>query len=271
MSRQGFAAAMLIALAVWSGGVRADDRDPFEGFNRGVYKFNDTADRYLLKPVAQGYVAAVPLPARTAFSNFLGNFEDIPIALNNLLQGKLGAAASDIGRVLFNSTLGVLGFVDVASDIGLEKHNEDFGQTLGYWGMKPGPYLVLPLLGPSTLRDTSALPVDYLSSVRKYAFESIPVRNSVTGLDLVNTRANLLGADQTLEEAALDKYSFLRNFYLQRRQSLIYDGVAPREDLDEEGGDSSTGTSVDETSSKEASEQEAVPVVPVEQKKEGLQ
>jgi len=271
VSRQGFAASVLIALAVLSGGVRADDRDPFEGFNRGVYKFNDAADRYLLKPAAQGYVAAVPLPARTAFSNFLGNFEDIPIALNNLLQGKVSAAASDIGRVLLNSTRGVLGFVDVASDIGLEKHNEDFGQTLGYWGMKPGPYLVLPLLGPSSLRDASALPVDYLFSVREYAFESIPVRNSVTGLDLVNTRANLLGADQTLEEAALDKYSFLRNFYLQRRQSLIYDGAPPREDLDEGGKDSPDEASADETSPKEVSQEEVAPVVPVEQKKEGLQ
>jgi phospholipid-binding lipoprotein MlaA len=225
--------AGLIALGLLAATARADERDPFEGFNRGVYSFNDKLDRYALKPAAQGYVAAVPLPARVAFSNFVGNFGDVPNAMNNLLQGKLSAAASDVGRILLNSTLGVFGFVDVASEIGLEKHNKDFGQTLGYWGLKSGPYLVLPLLGPSTLRDTAALPVDYLSSPRSYVIKSVPARNSISGVAVVDTRASLLGTDQTLDEAALDKYSFLRNFYLQRRQSLIYDGAPPPEKKDE--------------------------------------
>lgn len=222
------AAVALCALGLATTTAMAGDaRDPFEGFNRGVFKFNDKADQYLLKPAAKGYVAAVPLPARVAFSNFVGNFGDLPNALNNLLQGRFGSAASDVGRVLVNSTLGVLGLVDVASEMGLEKHNKDFGQTLGYWGMKSGPYLVLPLLGPSTLRDAAALPVDYLSSPRGYVIKDVPVRNSISGVSVIDTRANLLGTDTTLDEAALDKYSFLRNFYLQRRQSLIYEGELP--------------------------------------------
>ncbi|WP_417068229.1 VacJ family lipoprotein [Niveibacterium terrae] len=226
-------AAGAIALVVLAANAKADERDPFESFNRSVYSFNDKLDRYALKPAAQGYVAAVPLPARVAFSNFVGNFGDVPNAMNNLLQGKFSAAASDVGRVLLNSTLGVLGFVDVASEVGLEKHNKDFGQTLGYWGLKSGPFLMLPLLGPSTVRDAAALPVDYLSSPRSYVIKSVPARNSISGVAVIDIRAGLLGTDQTFDEAALDKYSFLRNFYLQRRQSLIYDGAPPPEKKDD--------------------------------------
>ena len=206
----------------------AQTADPIEPFNRAMYSFNDGLDRVALKPLAQGYAAAVPLPARVGFGNFINNFRDIPNVINNLLQGKLGEAASDVGRIALNSTFGILGVIDVASEFGLERHNEDFGQTLGRWGVSSGPYVVLPLLGPSTLRDTAALPVDYYTGGRHLVIESVAVRNSLAGLEVVNDRANLLDAEKALDEAALDKYVFIRNFYLQRRQNLVYDGNPPR-------------------------------------------
>jgi len=212
--------------------------DPFEGYNRAMFSFNDGVDHYFLKPLAQGYDAGVPLPARVAFTNFIANFGDVPNAFNDLLQGKVTAALTDVGRILINSTLGIAGAIDVASEFGLAKHDEDFGQTLGVWGFGTGPYLVLPLLGPSTVRDTIGLPVDYYSDVRKYAFTEIPVRNSITGVDVIAKRASLLGADTALEQASLDKYTFVRNFYLQRRLSQVYDGNPPRpkdDDADDDG------------------------------------
>jgi len=202
--------------------------DPFEGYNRVMFGFNDGVDHYVFKPLAQGYDAGVPLPARVAFTNFIANFGDVPNAFNDLLQGKVAAALTDVGRILINSTLGIAGAIDVASEFGLAKHDEDFGQTLGVWGFGTGPYLVLPLLGPSTVRDTIGLPVDYYSDVRKYVFSEIPVRTSITGVDVVAKRASLLGADVALEQASLDKYTFVRNFYLQRRLSQVYDGNPPR-------------------------------------------
>lgn len=203
--------------------------DPIEPVNRVVFGFNDRLDRYFMKPVAQVYVAAVPTPARVGVSNFFDNFGDVPTALNNLLQGKFKAALSDVGRIAVNSTVGILGFIDVASEVGLEKHKEDFGLTLGHWGVGSGPYLVLPLLGPSSLRDTAALPVNYAVNVQRYVFDETAVRNSLTALQTVNVRADLLGAEQALDEASFDKYAFLRNFYMQRRQNLINgDEPAPR-------------------------------------------
>ncbi len=231
---------VLVALCLLPLSALADDgvpNDPFEGYNRAIFRFNDGVDRYFLKPLAQGYQAALPLPARVAFTNFVANFADVPNAMNNLLQGKVGEAVSDLGRVLINSTLGIGGAIDVASEFGLAKHNEDFGQTLGVWGFGTGPYIVLPLLGPSSGRDTLALPVDYYSGPRNYVIDDVPTRNIVTGVDIVAKRASLLGADTTLEQASLDKYVFMRNFYFQRRLSQVYDGQPPRsrdDDLDED-------------------------------------
>lgn len=204
--------------------------DPWESVNRKVFVFNDKLDAYALKPVAQGYQAVTPLPARTNISNFFGNVEDVWIGVNNLLQGKPKDGASDFGRFAVNSTIGILGFFDIASEIGLEKHDEDFGQTLGRWGVGDGPYVVLPLFGSSTVRDTGGMIVDRLTYNPNSLVTRIPVRNGLTATKVVNLRAQLLGAERALDEAALDKYVFMRNFHLQRRRSLIYDGRPPRED-----------------------------------------
>ncbi len=212
-------------------GEERDPRDPWEGMNRGIYKFNETFDEYLAKPVARGYVKLLHEEIRVRIANFFANLADPFIGVNNLLQGKFEEAVNDWARFTFNSTFGVLGLHDFASDAGLEKHNEDFGQTFGRWGSEPGPYLVLPILSSSTLRDTAGLALDWtfdpLSEVRP-----INLRNSLVALRGVNTRAELLDASRLLEEAALDKYVFQRDAYLQRRRSLVYDGSPPREKLE---------------------------------------
>jgi phospholipid-binding lipoprotein MlaA len=228
--------AALVAVAVLAGcsTMRSPDpRDPWEGLNRATYEFNDGFDKALLKPVAEGYRFVLPTPARTAVTNFFANLKDPWIALNQLMQGKPRLAIDDLGRFVWNSTFGLLGLIDVASDMGLPKHNEDFGQTLAVWGADFGPYLVLPILGPSSVRDGVGLIPDayaYLPwQIPKWAdFEHrVTWQWSLTGLDLVQTRANLLDASDILEEAALDRYAFLRNAYFQRRRYLIYDGDPP--------------------------------------------
>jgi phospholipid-binding lipoprotein MlaA len=226
---------LLILLAALGGcastGEERDPRDPFEPFNRGVYRFNDTVDAYVATPVARTYQKAVHQEIRTRVGNFFSNVQDIFIGVNNMLQGKFQDGVNDWARFVFNSTFGLLGIHDVASEWGLEKHNEDFGQTFGRWGAPPGPYLVLPFLGSSNVRDGIGTGFDYyfapLGEVRPIA-----LRNSLYGLYLVNTRADLLEASRILEEAALDRYVFQRDAYLQRRQSLVYDGSPPREKLE---------------------------------------
>jgi phospholipid-binding lipoprotein MlaA len=209
-----------------------DPRDPWEGFNRGVYRFNETFDEYVAQPVARAYVAVLHQEIRIRVSNFFSNIQDLLIGANNLLQGKFEDGVNDWARFAFNSTIGLLGIHDVASDFpGLEKHNEDFGQTLGRWGASSGPYLILPFLGSSTVRDAAGTAVDWavqpVGEVRP-----IELRNTLYGLYFVDTRAQLLDASRILEEAALDKYVFQRDAYLQRRRSLIYDGRPPREKLE---------------------------------------
>jgi phospholipid-binding lipoprotein MlaA len=209
-----------------------DPRDPWEGFNRGVYRFNETFDEYVAQPVARGYVAVLHQEIRTRVSNFFSNIQDLLIGANNFLQGKFEDGVNDWARFAFNSTIGLFGIHDVASDFpGLEKHNEDFGQTLGRWGAGPGPYLILPFLGSSTVRDAAGTAVDWavqpVGEVRP-----IELRNTLYGLYFVDTRAQLLEASSILEEAALDKYTFQRDAYLQRRRSLIYDGRPPREKIE---------------------------------------
>ena len=206
--------------------------DPWEGLNRKTYAFNDALDRAVLKPVAEGYVKVVPGFARQGVSNFYSNLEDVGTSLNNFLQGKPKDGLVDAGRFVVNTVFGVFGLWDVATPMGLEKHYEDFGQTLGVWGVQPGPYLVLPLMGPSTLRDAPAKVVDpswYYST----AIDNNTIYWSFWTLGLVNTRAGLLQAERVLDEAALDKYSFIRDGWLQRRRSQVYDGSPPRIKLEE--------------------------------------
>lgn len=205
-----------------------DPSDPLEGINRVVYRFNDGLDKVLIKPLAEGYNAVVPAPVNRGVTNFFSNLEDVGSAVNNLLQLKLGRAASDVGRVAVNSTVGFIGFVDVASNLDLPKYGEDFGQTLGAWGFAPGAFIVLPVLGPTTVRDGVGLVADWYLDPVTY-IEDDTVRWSVRGLDLVDTRADLLGASRVMEQAALDPYVFMRDAYLQHRRSKVYDGNPPPE------------------------------------------
>jgi phospholipid-binding lipoprotein MlaA len=202
--------------------------DPFEPMNRAVFTFNEKADDYVIKPLAEAYKFVLPEFLRTGVTNFFSNINDVLIAANNLLQGKPTDAASDIGRFLINSTIGVLGLFDVATDMGLDKNREDFGQTLGVWGISDGPYVVLPFFGASNIRDTVGLVVDietdFMINTNKLNSDE---KIAVNALRVINRRADLLDAGQLLEDAAFDKYSFVRDGYLQRRRSQIYDGNPP--------------------------------------------
>ncbi|SAL73741.1 lipoprotein [Caballeronia peredens] len=206
--------------------------DPLESYNRTMFKINDTVDQYALKPVAKGYVWAVPEPVRNSVTNFFSNIGDVYIAANNLLQLKIADGVSDIMRVAINTVFGVGGLFDVATIAKLPKHAGDFGLTLGHYGVPPGPYVVLPLLGPSTVRDTSGLVVDYFGNPLTYVSPD-SVSWALYGVNLINVRANLLGASDVLADAALDKYSFVRNAYLQRRQFLISGGEGNMPNYDE--------------------------------------
>ena len=210
----------------------APKADPFESVNRATYAFNDTLDTAVLKPIAKGYDTVTPGFIRAGVSNLFMNIGDVATALNNLLQGKGVEAASDAGRFLVNSTIGVLGLFDLATPMGLDKHNADFGQTLGKWGVGSGPFLMLPLMGPATLRDAVGRPVDAYAGYFRYV-NHIPTRNVAFGVEIIDLRANLLGASTTLDTAALDKYQFVRDAYLQRRLRSIYDGKVPQEKLDQ--------------------------------------
>ena len=206
----------------------ADPRDPLEPLNRAVYRFNEGVDEAIAKPVATAYRDYVPDPLRTYVRNFFSNIGDLLIGFNNILQGKPDEGLQDWARFAFNSVFGVFGINDFASDIGLEKHNEDFGQTLGRWGFGEGPYLVLPLLGSSDVRDGIGTAADIYADPAG-DIRPIRVRNSLVVLRFTGVRADLLDASRILEEAALDKYVFQRDAYLQRRRNLVYDGRPPRE------------------------------------------
>lgn len=203
----------------------SDPRDPYENYNRAMFEFNRKLDDNVLKPVATGYVNVLPSFVRTAIGNFFGNIGDVWTAVNNYLQGKPKDGTTDVTRVIFNSTIGIAGLIDVATPMGLPKHDEDFGQTLGVWGAKSGPYVVLPFFGSSTLRDTFAKPVDWYGDPLT-ASNDVPVRakNSGRALRIVDDRAALLETGNLLEGAALDPYQFFRDAYLQRRESRIRDG-----------------------------------------------
>ncbi len=219
------AAATVLAGCATSG----NPKDPIEGYNRAMFSFNETVDKAVIKPVAQGYNYVTPQPVQTGVSNFFGNLADIWTSVNNLLQGKPGDALSDAGRVLINSTVGILGLFDVATPMGLEKHEEDFGQTLGRWGVGDGAYVVLPILGPRTVRDTVGLAADIYTDPVRDADAHRGYRNTAIALRAIDTRADLLKAEDALEAAALDKYAYVRDAYLQHRRSAIYDGNPPRQ------------------------------------------
>jgi len=217
-----------------------DPRDPWEPVNRAVYRFNTDFDNAFMKPIAKGYQKVTPEPVDRGVTNFFDNIADVTSAVNNLLQFKLARAGSDVGRVAVNSTVGFLGFVDVATNMGIPSYKEDFGQTLGYWGYSPGPYVVLPLLGPSSARDTIGFAgdvvVDPFFSIRKNQ-----IYWGAIGLRAIDQRADLLTAGAVFEEAALDPYSFLRDAYLQRRRHEVYDGDPPDEEYEEEFWDADNG------------------------------
>jgi len=213
-------AAALVLLGGCATVTQPDPRDPLERLNRGTHAFNEGLDKVVLKPVATVYRDKVPSVMRAGVSNFFGNLGDAWSAVNSLLQFRLQDAEENLARFQLNTMFGVFGIFDIASDANIERHRADFGQTLGRWGVPAGPFLVLPVLGPSTLRDTVALPVDFrydiISSFRPYG-----LRNATYALRAVDTRSNLLRVTSVLEEAALDKYSFVRDAYLQRRRAEI--------------------------------------------------
>ncbi len=208
--------------------------DPWEKMNRSINNFNEGFDDYLLKPVARGYRAITPEPVDRGISNFFSNLDDVSVFINDLLQLKLLQGTSDLARFTVNSTIGIGGLFDVASMIGLEKHHEDFGQTLGVWGVPEGPYLVLPFFGPSTLRDgPSMILVDWRTDPLYYYDESKVRQYSLYALDVIDTRADLLHASNIIEKSSTDTYLFTREAYLQHRRNLVYDGNPPKDESEE--------------------------------------
>jgi phospholipid-binding lipoprotein MlaA len=235
------AAAAALAGCATTGNGTPDPRDPFEPVNRAVFEFNQVADRTVFRPVAEVYAIVIPQPIRTGVTSFFGNLNDAWTAANNLLQGKLGDSINDFGRVFVNSTFGLGGILDWATPMGMEKHNEDFGQTLGVWGVPSGPYVVIPIFGPSSVRDTAGFVVDIyaypLFWILRWAdpVHRVSWRNIATGVGFVNARANNLAATDLLEQAALDRYSYVRSAFFQRRLNQIFDGapfVAPASSRD---------------------------------------
>jgi phospholipid-binding lipoprotein MlaA len=220
----------VIGMALLSTGcaTSGNPKDPIEGFNRAMFAINDGVDQAVLRPVAVGYDTVLPSPVKQGVTNFFGNIGDVFTAVNNILQGKVADGVSDFGRVLLNSTVGLFGLIDVASDVGMEKHDEDFGQTFGRWGAGSGAYVVLPLMGPSSVRDVLGSVVDSNTSLIPQV-NDVSVRNSLMALNLIDKRAGFLAADKVVEAAALDKYSYVRDAYLQRRNNLVHDGNPPRE------------------------------------------
>ncbi len=223
----------ILALSGCASTANTNPKDPLEPFNRGVYKFNDRVDKAVVKPVAKAYIKIMPEPARNMVRNFFSNLDDVVVTLNDLLQLKFAQAASDGSRFVLNSTFGIFGLFNFADT--LEKHHEDFGQTLGYWGVGSGPYLVLPLLGPSNVRDGVGLYVDGQTNPLGEV-EDVRARNQAYVAKLTSARAGLLRQEEVFEEAAtLDRYAFIRDAYLQRRLNLVHDGSPPRERIEDEG------------------------------------
>ena len=224
-------AAVILSVLTGCATTADNPKDPYEGFNRAMFTVNEGID-VVVKPVAQGYDAAAPLPVKAGVGNFFGNIYEVWTAFNNFLQGKGGQGLSDVGRVLVNTTIGIGGVFDVASEMGLEKHTEDFGQTLGKWGVDDGPYFYWPLIGPRTTRDTFGWMVDsYADPV--WRIDDVPLRNTLATVRFVDLRASLLPTDKIVDQAAFDKYNYIRDAYLQNRRSEINDGKAPIQGRDD--------------------------------------
>ena len=225
-SRSAILAGLCLAVGLLSGcatGPNAHPQDPLEPFNRGVHQFNEGVDRAVLKPVATAYQDVAPSPVRTGVHNFFNNLRDVWSVVNALLQARPREAAENFMRVNVNTVFGLGGLIDVASEMGIERTKLDFGQTLGRWGVPQGPYVVLPFFGPSTVRDTAGLLVDTQGDPVSQGVDHVPTRHSLAGLRVVDTRAQLLRAGEILDEVALDKYTFTRDAYLQRRASKVDD------------------------------------------------
>ncbi len=225
------ATAVLVGCASIPAGVEPSPHDPWESFNRSVFEFNEGLDAYLLKPVVAGYRFILPEFVREGIYNFFSNYNDLYTALFNLLQGKPGFAFNDFMRVAVNTTMGLGGLIDLATPGGLEKHKEDWGQTLGVWGVPAGPYVVLPFFGPSNVRDTFGTVADLESDYLFRLLPNVALRNSITGLRVVNARNTYYEAGDLLDGAAIDKYSFMRDAYIQRREYQINEGRDDEEPL----------------------------------------
>jgi phospholipid-binding lipoprotein MlaA len=223
--------AGMVGCASIPAGVEPSPHDPWEPFNRSVFEFNEGLDAYLLKPVVAGYRFVLPEFVRDGIYNFFSNYSDIYTALQNLLQGKPSDAFSDLMRVVVNTTFGLGGLIDMATPGGLPKHKEDWGQTFGVWGIPSGPYVVLPFFGPSSVRDTFGTVADLESDYLFGYVKDIGLRNSITGLRVVNSRNTYYEAGDLLDGAAIDKYSFMRDAYIQRREYQINEGREDEEVL----------------------------------------
>lgn len=220
---------MLSACASVPGG--PTEGDPFESFNRAMFNFNEGLDEYILKPVAQGYDKAMPDPVKTGVTNVFNNLDDIFVIINDLLQFKLTQFTQDTARFIINSTFGIFGLFDVATQMGLPKHNEDFGQTFATWGIGKGPYVVLPFFGPRTLRGTGGFIIESIYDPLYNIEDNDAALYGSVALRAIDARYKLLKATSVVEQAALDKYSFIRDAYLQHRKNLIYDGNPPEENV----------------------------------------
>jgi phospholipid-binding lipoprotein MlaA len=231
--RKAAALALAAALAgcATTGGGAPSKADPFEPFNRVMYAIHEPIDTNIVRPIAQAWVDYVPQPIQSATRTFFGNIEDGFSALNGLLQGKWDKAGNDLGRL----TVNVWGFgvVDIASQAGIPKGDEDFGQTFGHWGIPQGPYLFVPLIGPTTVRDGTGLVIRAYASPIYYIVDDVPLRNVLWFLGAIDLRAQLLDASKVVDQAALDPYTFIRRSYLQRREYQVYDGNPPKKDDDE--------------------------------------
>lgn len=241
---------MVLALVlVLAGCATTHPKDPLERFNRVMFNFNDAVDQAAVKPAAEAY-SNLPTFVQTGVGNFFGNLADPWTAVNNILQGKLADGLSDFMRFAVNTAFGLGGLLDISSEAGLQKHNEDFGQTLGKWGVRSGPYVVLPLLGSSTMRDVVVLPLDIEADLWHHT-RPVRVRNPGSVLRAVDQRAAVLDASNLIEEAALDRYEFVRDAYLQRRQSKVYDGEPPSSVYEHDVGPTGGGDDVATGSTQE--------------------
>jgi phospholipid-binding lipoprotein MlaA len=230
---------------------KVNETDSWEGWNRGTQEFNDDLDKAILKPIAKGYLSITPKFVNDGISNFFSNLNDIGVTVNDLLQLKMAQGGMDAGRFLINTTAGVAGFVDVATMIDLPKHHEDFGQTLGFWGVSSGNYLVVPFMGPSSPREVVGAVGDALLNPLTYTFVFAgggavvsAINGGAKAVDVTDTRADLISTEKIVDEASIDRYSFIKNAYQQRREYLVHDGNVPEEDelqLEDEAGTETTG------------------------------